>query len=91
MNIAKIFKAQVFAINHRGLLGFAAGLASGAGLSYFADKHLSRQVEMILTQEDAQRMLIEDSIAVFDTKYGPVFAAMQREVFKNPDGGEDDS
>ena len=68
----------------------ATAVTAGAIFGYLIndirnDKSNSRQeeTELVVTREDARRMLEEDSIGVYHTEYGPVFTAMSKETLAN--------
>lgn len=88
MGIIKVAEeARSFFVANRGRMGFSYGLLIGFGVAYVYANYITPKVELVVTPDDVDRMLNHDSVAVFDTKYGPIFTAMQREKHDIPDGG----
>ncbi|QJD49618.1 membrane protein [Gordonia phage Secretariat] len=76
-------KTQLFLSENRGRLGFSYGLLAGFGVAYLHLKSLKNEVELVITPSDAVKMLDGDAVGVFETKYGTIFTAMNKD-FANP-------
>uniref|UniRef100_A0AAU8GQ69 Minor tail protein n=1 Tax=Gordonia phage Petito TaxID=3158876 RepID=A0AAU8GQ69_9CAUD len=88
MDLNKIAEqAQEFFVQNRGRMGFSYGLLAGASIMYWHLRSTKSETELIVTDEDAAKMLDEDVIAVYQTKHGPIFMAMQKEMMEKPDVG----
>ncbi|QXO13049.1 membrane protein [Gordonia phage Figliar] len=81
MSIEKnLVTAQKFFTEHRGRMGLSYGILIGAAMMYWhlKDETNANELELIVTDEDVDRMLEEDELAVFETRRGPIFVAMQK-------------
>ncbi|AVO25280.1 hypothetical protein SEA_ODESZA_40 [Gordonia Phage Odesza] len=88
MNLNKIAEqAQAFFVENRGRMGFSYGVLAGATIMYWHLKSAKNETELVVTDDDVVKMLDEDVIAVYQTKYGPIFMAMQKEMMEKPDDG----
>lgn len=93
MNINQIAQnAEQFFVENRGRMGFSYGIFVGAAVMYWHMKSTQMETELVVTDQDAKKMLDEDQIAVYQTKYGPIFMAMHKETTnQSDDGGLNDS
>lgn len=76
-----LMESQKFFSQNRGRLGLSYGILIGAVAMHIHEKSMrSDLVELLVTQEDANMMLKPDTTAVYQTKFGPVFATMDPEA-----------
>ncbi|QEQ94344.1 hypothetical protein HWC66_gp41 [Gordonia phage Chikenjars] len=81
MSIEKnLVTAQKFFSEHRGRMGLSYGILIGAAMMYWhlKDDIKADETQLIVTDADVERMREEDSLAVFETRHGAIFVAMQK-------------
>lgn len=72
-----LMESQKFFSEHRGRLGLSYGILIGAIVMHIHEKSMKADVvELVVTEADAAMMLKPDTTAVYQTKFGPVFATM---------------
>ncbi|QFP94924.1 hypothetical protein SEA_OHMYWARD_42 [Gordonia phage OhMyWard] len=72
-----LLESQKFFVQNRGRLGLSYGILIGAIMMHIHEKSMrAGVVELVVTEADAEMMLKPDSTAVYQTKFGPVFATM---------------
>ncbi|UVK59326.1 membrane protein [Gordonia phage Pherobrine] len=76
-----LLESQKFFVEHRGRLGLSYGILIGAFVMHIHEKSMRKgTVELVVSEVDAEMMLKPDTTAVYQTKFGPVFATMDPEA-----------
>ncbi|QPL14688.1 hypothetical protein SEA_SCHWARTZ33_43 [Gordonia phage Schwartz33] len=75
-----VAKSHLFFNEHRGRMGLSYGIFIGFALAYYHLNSMRPETELVVTDQDAMRMLEEDTVAVYQTKYGPIFVTMNEEA-----------
>ena len=83
MRFKKIIdKARDVAPVVHGAMGLTSGLISGAFIVHWYLNRPKDEAELVVTSEDATRMLDDNVIAVYQTQYGPIFTAMSKSLME---------